>query len=246
MVFDLMHYHLQVDTMDQDMSYHWQLPGAAVNQEDPTGSGGDLDNDDDLYNLSSRPDPGCQDLDNSQDNDLDQDQDLGDMPETNSDEGNLFQTQGLHEGPEKQSSNLIEELSGLAILDTQKITIYFIEAIKSASLDDEHSELDSSILEHIRNPPTSIPSISDEPGMHLGLDIFLALTNAAQGTYTSVWNAILKRYPEDEIPSYEQVKKYISNITGVFSIAHDMCINSCLAFTGPFKKLNVCPECAEV
>jgi len=24
-----------------------------------------------------------------------------------------------------------------------------------------------------------------------------------------------------------------------------MCINSCLAFTGPFKDLNVCPECAE-
>ncbi|KAF8803010.1 hypothetical protein BYT27DRAFT_7226199 [Phlegmacium glaucopus] len=122
----------------------------------------------------------------------------------------------------------------------------FIKAIASASLDDEHSGLNSITLERIRNPPTSIPSITDNPEMRLGLDIFLAITNAAQGTYTSVRNAILRRYPEDEIPSYEQVKQYISDVTGVFSVGHDMCINSCLAFTGPYKDLDVCPECAEL
>ena len=26
---------------------------------------------------------------------------------------------------------------------------------------------------------------------------------------------------------------------------HDMCINSCLAYTGPYKHLEICPECGE-
>ena len=39
----------------------------------------------------------------------------------------------------------------------------------------------------------------------------------------------------DHVPSYEQMKHHISDITGVSSIVHPMCKNSCLAFTGPFE-----------
>jgi hypothetical protein len=228
--------------MNQDMSY--QAPGDAVGQEDPmTGSGNDDDDDDD----DQRSDPGCQnDLDRQEGNlELDEDQVLGDMQgiDSGSDEGQLPPSQQQTEG---QTLNLnLAELAGLVKLDNLKVSMTFIQQIASASLDDEHSGLDSSVLERIRNPPTSIPPISDDPGMRLGLEIFLALTNAAQGTYTTVCNAILRRYPDDEIPSYDQVRKYISDITGVFSVAHDMCINSCLAYTGPFRSLTNCPECAE-
>ncbi|KAF8805085.1 hypothetical protein BYT27DRAFT_7225102 [Phlegmacium glaucopus] len=225
--------------MDQDMSY--PSPGVALNQgQDPIGSGGSED-EEDAYDQLIHPDPGCQDLDNNQDDELglDQDQDLGDIVDDPSDMSDL--------DLEPQSSHLnLDELDELATLHSLKISMAFIKAIASASLDDEHSGLNSITLERIRNPPTSIPSITDNPGMCLGLDIFLAITNAAQGTYTSVCNAILRRYPEDEIPSYEQVKQYISDVTGVFSVGHDMCINSCLAFTGPYKHLDVCPECAEM
>ncbi|KAF8237655.1 hypothetical protein L208DRAFT_1245922 [Tricholoma matsutake] len=167
-----------------------------------------------------------------------------DPPELAQDELPPSQPQG--QGTQAQSSLNLDELDGIATLDNLKITMAFIKAIASASLDDEHSELNPLTLKHIRNPPTSIPTLSDNPGIHLGLDIFLSLTNAAQGTYTSVCNAILKRYPEDEMPSYKQVKQYVSDVTGVFSVEHDMCINSCLAFTSPYKHLHVCPECAEV
>ena len=34
-------------------------------------------------------------------------------------------------------------------------------------------------------------------------------------------------------------------ITGVESTEHDMCIKSCLAYTGPFTELSACPECRE-
>lgn len=139
----------------------------------------------------------------------------------------------------------LDELAELASLHHLKTIMAFIQAIASAFLDNEYSKLDSSVLKHIRNPSTSISPITNNSGLHLGLDVFLLITNAAQRTYLSVCNAILKRYPEDEIPSYEQIKQYISKLTAVFAIVHDMCINSCLAFTGPFKDLNVCPECAK-
>jgi len=55
--------------------------------------------------------------------------------------------------------------------------------------------------------------------------------------------AALERYPEDNILSYYEVKKTIEELTGVTSIAHDMCYDTCVAFTGPFSALNHCPSC---
>ncbi|KAF8803009.1 hypothetical protein BYT27DRAFT_7305688, partial [Phlegmacium glaucopus] len=64
-------------TMDQDMSY--PSPGVALNQgQDPIGFGGSED-EEDAYDQLIHPDPGCQDLDNNQDDELGQDQDLGDI-----------------------------------------------------------------------------------------------------------------------------------------------------------------------
>ena len=60
----------------------------------------------------------------------------------------------------------------------------FVQAIESASLDDEFSKLDPKTLDRLQNPPTTIPDIDATPGPRLGIDIFLALTNAAQETYT--------------------------------------------------------------
>lgn len=67
----------------------------------------------------------------------------------------------------------------------------------------------------------------------------------SQETYTSVRKAILWRYPNEDIPSYHQIKKYVAELSGVCSIEHDMCVKSCIAYTGPFKELQMCPECGE-
>ncbi|OBZ69088.1 hypothetical protein A0H81_10834 [Grifola frondosa] len=55
----------------------------------------------------------------------------------------------------------------------------------------------------------------EDPILHLSLDIFLAI---------------------------KQKVKELSRITSVIS---HMCVNSCVAFTGPFKDLDTCPLCAE-
>ncbi len=55
----------------------------------------------------------------------------------------------------------------------------------------------------------------------------------------------MRRHPEDNLPSYDQMKKLLANITGVDSIVNTMCKNSCIAFTGPFADLDHCPKCNE-
>ncbi|KAF8223729.1 hypothetical protein L208DRAFT_995430, partial [Tricholoma matsutake] len=50
-------------------------------------------------------------------------------------------------------------------------------------------------------------------------------------------------HPDDEIPSYDQIKCCIAEITGVMPIVDDICKNSCIAYTGPLAKLDECPEC---
>ena len=48
-----------------------------------------------------------------------------------------------------------------------------------------------------------------------------------------------------DMPSHYSVEKIISEHTGVESIEHDMCPNTCVAFTGPYSALNRCPICEE-
>jgi len=75
--------------------------------------------------------------------------------------------------------------------------------------------------------------------------LYLSITNVSQETYTLVRKAILQQYPDEDIPSYHQIKKYVTELSGVCSIEHDMCINSCIAYTGLFKDLQTCPECGK-
>ncbi|ETW85803.1 hypothetical protein HETIRDRAFT_311270, partial [Heterobasidion irregulare TC 32-1] len=41
------------------------------------------------------------------------------------------------------------------------------------------------------------------------------------------------------------VKKKVAELTGITSIIHDMCTNTCIAYTGPYADLDKCPLCYE-
>ena len=60
--------------------------------------------------------------------------------------------------------------------------IAFIDALKSASLDDE--DLDPETLERLRNPPKGLVN-SIDPDLRLAIDLFLSATNASKENYTS-------------------------------------------------------------
>ncbi|KAI5981466.1 hypothetical protein F5J12DRAFT_731404, partial [Pisolithus orientalis] len=45
------------------------------------------------------------------------------------------------------------------------------------------------------------------------------------------------------IPSHYTVEKLIAGYMGVDLIKHDMCPDTCVAFTGPYSSLDMCPIC---
>ena len=128
-------------------------------------------------------------------------------------------------------------------LEDLRVTVQFIEALQSATFDDKYNNMDSKWLHRLRNPPTQIFDIEKHPDLRLALETFLVSTKSSVDTYITMHEAILRRHPSDQIPSYDQIKRRITEITGVTSVVHPMCKNSCLAFTGPFSDLVTCPKC---
>lgn len=110
-----------------------------------------------------------------------------------------------------------------------KIALKFIAALQNATLD--NAGLDPDLLHQIRNPETNILTVED-PDDRLSIDIFLAIGNASEASYTGVRAAILRRNPEYKVLTYYKVKRLVSDLTGVIALEHDMCIDSCAAFTG--------------
>ncbi|TEB34005.1 hypothetical protein FA13DRAFT_1789781 [Coprinellus micaceus] len=51
--------------------------------------------------------------------------------------------------------------------------------------------------------------------------------------------------PGGSTSSYDQVCKRIQELSGVIQIKHDMCIKSCMAYTGPLSQLDSCLKCQE-
>jgi hypothetical protein len=167
------------------------------------------------------------------------------IPVSSEDPEENMQTAGGDGSRNAPSTQLdLSELFNLAPNDELKIAIQFAQAIQNASLEDKGMELDPEVLERLRNPPQEPFTIGD-PNLRLALNLFLAVSNCSQETYHSVRHAILRRYPEDDIPTLDQIKRRIVQISGVTPLKYDMCINSCLAYTGPFREYDICSTCSE-
>lgn len=110
-----------------------------------------------------------------------------------------------------------------------KISLKFIAALQDATL--ENAGLDPDLLHQIRNPATNILTV-ENPDDRLSIDVFLAIGNASEASYTAVRDAILRRNPEYNVLTYYKVKRLVSDLTGVIALEHDMCIDSCTGYTG--------------
>lgn len=124
-----------------------------------------------------------------------------------------------------------------------RIAQEFVRALQNASLDDgSHSPED---LDNLRHPPEEVFNIDADPDLCFSIEIFLAIGNASQKTYHAFREATLRRFPNCGLLSYEQVKRRVAQISGIHPIIRDMCVNSCIAYTGPFRLLDKCPMCSE-
>jgi hypothetical protein len=121
--------------------------------------------------------------------------------------------------------------------------VRFIELLKDAKLDG--SKMDTEDIARLRCASSEFPSNAFDPNFLFALRSFFACNNASQETYNRFCAAALARHPEDEFLSYHQVRRRIEQISGVVPITHDMCINSCCAFIGPFEDFTECHICAE-
>ena len=125
-------------------------------------------------------------------------------------------------------------------------TMAFIMALKNASLNDPVAHLGEEALERLWNPPDEVICI-DNPGTHFSIAAYLALENTSQIVYNRVCQAARIAFAGapsgDSILSFHNVEKLIASYTGVVSIEHDMCRNTCITYTGPFAHLDTCPTC---
>ena len=124
-----------------------------------------------------------------------------------------------------------------------KLTADFIKALQEASLDDPNTGMSSDALERLRNPLHEQPSLLLNKDTRLALKLFLA--NPSEITYELNRAAILDCYPDTDLPTYYRTTRLVADITGIESIVHHMCVNSCIAYTGPFLDLLICPICSE-
>ncbi|GJE92186.1 hypothetical protein PsYK624_083390 [Phanerochaete sordida] len=152
--------------------------------------------------------------------------------------------------PEMSSVNSEDlGLPDTATLADLQTSLNFIQELQEASIDNDH--IDEGLRERLRNAPQRLPDL--DPETRLALALFL--TNKTETPYTSIQDAFHRYLTEthlgsaadapDKPMSYHQVKRCAEELSGVSAIHEDMCVNTCLAFTGPFKDLDKCPECGE-
>ncbi|KAF5368205.1 hypothetical protein D9757_011314 [Collybiopsis confluens] len=148
-------------------------------------------------------------------------------------EGENVEEVEVRNGDETVAASKIEDI---------RIADEFIELLKNASLDNDG--LEEHTLYRLRNPLENLPDELDHY-TRLSIDMYLAITHASESTYNDIRDAIQRCFPDAKILSYYKVKNFIADITGVVAVKHDMCINSCHAFTGPFQNLEQCRYCHE-
>ncbi|KAF8834865.1 hypothetical protein BDN67DRAFT_1016075 [Paxillus ammoniavirescens] len=138
----------------------------------------------------------------------------------------------------------LQELTHITQLDFLRRDLSFIQSVRNASLDDEGTGLTHETLQQLRNPPKFTPEIED-PYLELALTMLLVLKHSSQETYEKTRLTIQKCHPGSEVPSFYHVKTALADIIGIKAMIHHMCLNSCLAYIGPYTDYKMCLNCGE-
>jgi len=121
----------------------------------------------------------------------------------------------------------------------------FIDLLEGATLDSDIEPLPAALMQQLTSPRESILQLTEDE--RWCIDNYFSSDNITEDQYHNLVLAQEKRLPEvaGKLLSYHLVKKLTEELSGVKTIKHDMCVNSCLAFTGPFAKDVGCRLCRE-
>ncbi|OSC96709.1 hypothetical protein PYCCODRAFT_1462331 [Trametes coccinea BRFM310] len=127
-------------------------------------------------------------------------------------------------------------------LEDMKTSLEFIRLLQHATLD--NSGLPPEVIGRIRKPP-DMPFAIDDPNVLLSIKLYIATANASDDTYNEIREVIMARFSEVTVLSLYRVKQTIEDLTGVVGQKNDMCVNSCIGYTGPYSTLDHCPKCGQ-
>ena len=129
-------------------------------------------------------------------------------------------------------------------LENMRSNLEFIKMVEEATL---ASQFTPGELRNFQNPQGLHSSPSDDEDLRLSIKFYISSLdhNGSQKAYAAHRETILDRYPDSNMLSYDQVKRRVSNLSGVVTLKNDMCVRSHVAFTGPFAHLERCPRCSE-
>ena len=131
-------------------------------------------------------------------------------------------------------------------MENLRMSQQFIECIRSATLDSDHSKLPDKTVEALLNdPPSFRPEELDDRFVQLSLNLFRACIHTSRQVYVDICKAIVDCYGDDGLMSYYRCQKTLEKTSGVIEVKYDMCEDTCAAFTGPFSDLDTCPVCGK-
>jgi hypothetical protein len=128
-------------------------------------------------------------------------------------------------------------------LDNLRLCAKFVKALQAATLSDPSVCLSEEAVAQLRDPLRGLSSPPLDVDQQLALNLYLL--NPSEATYEANCTAFLHHSPHINILSYYRTTRLVSEITGIESVVHDMCVNSCIVYTGPFLNLEACPMCSE-
>ena len=127
-------------------------------------------------------------------------------------------------------------------------SLQFIQALRNASTAESFAGLGPDALTRLHHPPHT-PLVIDDPGIRHSLSVYLALEHSSQDAYARVFRSLQKNFAGapgvTNFQSFHAVEKLLKVYTGVEPLMHDMCPDTCLAFTGPFAALDACTTCGK-
>jgi hypothetical protein len=134
-----------------------------------------------------------------------------------------------------------EAADNLSNIPDIKLTQQYINLIRSATLKDDHFSPD--VADRLRNPPQTVPELDLDVSM--SIKGFLAGEMASEKVYSAWRDIVHERCLDVTMLSHHSVSRTVNELSGVVPVLEDMCINGCVAFTGPLASMQTCLICAE-
>src|ERR1700684_2798240 len=89
-----------------------------------------------------------------------------------------------------------------------------------------------------------IQHADNDPDLRLSIDFYISSLDHTQSqrAYSKAQSIVQRTFPNSNMLSYDQVKRRVSDLSGIVTWKHDMCFHSCVGFTGPYANLETCPD----